>query len=202
MPAVHPVHVGLTSAWRAMHDTCAFYRLLRNVFSVTFTVSPVLRDLTIVHFLDPIAIPRVGNFPFAGPHGSYLFSQFIWRLTELNDADADAGQRRFDFPPSPLPVGRYCRTSHVGRHVNLVRGSPLDREMKTQNCDNVDDDNYRVPRSPSVYIRIKSWILSGNGNTLPELIQGNLVKQKVNDLVKERACSYCSNEVKNKNVGR
>lgn len=42
-----------------------------------------------------------------------------------------------------------------------------------------NENNYKITSSPSMYVRIKSWLLNGSDNVSPEEIRGDLVNQKV-----------------------
>lgn len=42
-----------------------------------------------------------------------------------------------------------------------------------------NDTNCKITSSPSMYVRIKAWLLNGSDNVPPEEIRGDLVNLKV-----------------------
>lgn len=42
-----------------------------------------------------------------------------------------------------------------------------------------NDNNCKITSSPSMYVRIKAWLLSGSDSVPPEEIRGDLVNLKV-----------------------
>lgn len=49
-----------------------------------------------------------------------------------------------------------------------------------------DNPNCKITSSPSMYVRIKTWLLNGNDNVPAEEIRGDLVNLKVFSLMNPR----------------
>lgn len=103
IPGLRGVNECLLSSVIITCTTRALFNVWYEIVSPLPSPFPPFYETSQFHpYFSTITAPRVGNFPFGGPHGRHLLSQFIWRLTELNDADAGETTVRF----SCHPVGR------------------------------------------------------------------------------------------------